>query len=34
MVYQTDPEWMQSNLPELFAWFEEVKKTGKPPKTP
>jgi len=29
--YQNDPEWMQSNLPELFAWFETVKKTGSPP---
>ena len=33
-LYQTDPEWMQDNLPELFAWFEAVKKTGKPPATP
>jgi len=33
-IYQTDPEWMQTNLPELFAWLDEVKKTGKPPVTP
>ena len=29
--YQNDPEWMQNNLPDLFAWFETVKKTGSPP---
>jgi hypothetical protein len=33
-LFQTDPEWMKVNLPELFAWFEEVKKTGKPPSNP
>lgn len=30
-VYHTDPDWMQRNQPELFAWFEVVKKTGKAP---
>lgn len=31
-VYQNDPEWMQTNLPELFNWMEDVSKTGKAPK--
>ena len=30
-LFQTDPEWMQTNLPDLFAWFEVLAKTGKPP---
>jgi hypothetical protein len=30
-LYQTDPEWMSHNLPDLFTWFETVKKTGSPP---
>ncbi|MBI2753361.1 MAG: DUF4157 domain-containing protein [Betaproteobacteria bacterium] len=29
--YQSDPEWMQTNLPEMFAWFETLKKNGSPP---
>ena len=31
-LYQTDPEWMSNNLPRLFAWFEVLARTGKPPK--
>ena len=31
-LYQTDPEWMGTNLPRLFAWFEVLARTGKPPK--
>ena len=30
-LFQTDPEWMQTNLPDLFAWFDVLAKTGKPP---
>jgi hypothetical protein len=30
-LYQSDPEWMKNNLPDLFTWFEAVKKTGSPP---
>jgi hypothetical protein len=30
--FSTDPEWMKANQPELFIWFEELAKTGKPPK--
>lgn len=33
-LYQTDPEFMKNNAPDLFTWFEELKKTGKPPKKP
>ncbi|HLK88687.1 MAG TPA: hypothetical protein VKZ18_02270, partial [Polyangia bacterium] len=30
-LYEADPEWMKSNLREMFDWFETVAKTGKPP---
>ena len=30
-IFQADPEWMRVNLPDLFAWFEVLTKTGKPP---
>lgn len=30
-IYQNDPEWMQTNLPELYAWFETLNATGAPP---
>jgi hypothetical protein len=32
--YQTDPEWMQNNLPDLYNWFDYVKKNGSAPPTP
>jgi Domain of unknown function (DUF4157) len=31
-LYQTDPEWMRTNLPRLFDWFQVLARTGKPPK--
>lgn len=30
-IYQSDPEWMRTNLPDLSAWFDTLSKTGKPP---
>lgn len=30
-VYQNDPTWMKSNVPDLFTWFEELSKSGKAP---
>lgn len=30
-LYQLDPEWMKSNQPDLFAWFDTLTKTGAPP---
>ena len=30
-IYQTDPEWMKTNLPDLYAWFGTLSGTGKPP---
>ena len=30
-LYEADPEWMQSNLPDMFNWFKTVAETGKPP---
>lgn len=30
-LFHSDPEWMKANLPDMFAWFEVVSKTGKPP---
>lgn len=30
-VFQSDPEWMRSNLPALFTWLDAVNKTGAPP---
>jgi hypothetical protein len=31
-LYHTDPEWLQTNHPLLFNWFDALSKTGKPPK--
>jgi len=31
-LFSTDPEWMKSNQPMLFTWFETLSTTGKPPK--
>jgi hypothetical protein len=31
-LFQGDPEWMRTNLPELYAWFDTLVKTGQPPK--
>lgn len=31
-VFQSDPEWMKSNLPALFTWLDAVNRTGAPPK--
>jgi hypothetical protein len=30
-IYNADPEWMRTNLPDMFAWFEQLAKTGTPP---
>jgi len=30
-IYNADPEWMQNNLPDMFAWFDKLAKTGTPP---
>jgi hypothetical protein len=30
-LYQNDPEWMETNLPDLFSWFETLSRTGSPP---
>lgn len=30
-IYQNDPEWMETNLPDLFSWFETLSRTGSPP---
>jgi hypothetical protein len=30
-LYNTDPEWMKTNLPDLFGWFEKLSRTGKAP---
>ena len=29
--YHSDPEWMKTNLPKMFTWFETLTTTGKPP---
>jgi len=31
-LYHADPEWMKANQPDLYMWFEELAKTGQPPK--
>lgn len=31
-LFQTDPEWMRTNSPELYAWFDTLVKTGQPPR--
>lgn len=33
-LFNTDPEWMKANQPELYNWFAELAKTGKPPMSP
>lgn len=30
-IYQNDPEWLETNLPDLFSWFETLSSTGSPP---
>ncbi len=30
-LFQLDPEWMRTNQPDLFAWFDTLTKTGAPP---
>jgi hypothetical protein len=30
-LYNTDPEWMQTNLLDLFDWFEKLSKTSNAP---
>ena len=30
-IFETDPEWMQQNLPDMFAWLNTLVTTGKPP---
>ena len=30
-VYNADPQWMKANLGAMFAWFEELSKTGNAP---
>ena len=30
-LYNTDPKWMQMNLPDLYDWFEKLSRTGKAP---
>jgi hypothetical protein len=30
-IYNADPEWMQNNLPDMFAWFEKLAKSGAAP---
>lgn len=30
-LYNSDPDWMKLNLPDLYAWFETLSKTGSPP---
>jgi hypothetical protein len=30
-IYNADPEWMSTNLPDMFKWFESLAKTGTAP---
>ena len=30
-IFEADPEWMQQNLPDMFAWLTTLTTTGKPP---
>src|SRR5262249_31405288 len=30
-LYQSDPEWLKTNWPDLFTWFEKLSATGRPP---
>jgi hypothetical protein len=30
-LYQSDPEWLKTNWPALFNWFDALSKTGKAP---
>jgi hypothetical protein len=31
-LYQTDPEWLRTNVPKLFDWFGVLARTGRPPR--
>jgi hypothetical protein len=33
-IYNADPEWMRTNLPEMFKWFESLSKSGTAPTSP
>jgi hypothetical protein len=33
-LFHQDPEWMERNWPELFAWFRTLSDTGAPPPAP
>ena len=30
-LFHADPVWMRTNLPDMFAWFQTLSDTGKPP---
>ena len=30
-LFHAAPEWMQTNLPDMFAWFQTLSRTGKSP---
>jgi hypothetical protein len=30
-IFEADPEWMQQNLPDMFAWLTTLVTTGKAP---
>jgi len=30
-LYHADPKWMETNLPQMYAWFQTLSSTGKPP---
>jgi hypothetical protein len=30
-LFHADPVWMKTNLPDMFAWFQTLSDTGKPP---
>ncbi len=30
-LYQTDPQWLKTNRPDVFNWLETLSTTGKPP---
>jgi len=30
-IFNADPEWMRTNLPDMFKWFEQLAKTGTAP---
>jgi hypothetical protein len=33
-LFHADPEWMHTNLPHMFDWFQTLSRTGKPPPPP